>query len=78
MEEDGFGANPYFQCLVAEDTDTPDVLIGYCLFFYTYSTWEGRSLYMEDLYVTPKYRGKGTGQGMWKSAVKVSRKTKAT
>ncbi|KAK2566712.1 Thialysine N-epsilon-acetyltransferase [Acropora cervicornis] len=27
--------------------------VGYAIFFQTYSTWEGRSLYLEDLYVDP-------------------------
>ena len=32
--------------------------VGYALFFYIYSTYEGRSLYLEDLYVNPAFRGK--------------------
>ena len=44
---------------------------GYALFFYTYSTWEGPSVYMEDLYVTPERRNKGLGKTLWKSVVKV-------
>lgn len=31
--------------------------VGYVLYFYTYSTWKGRSVYMEDLYVMPEFRG---------------------
>ncbi|KAM8834982.1 thialysine N-epsilon-acetyltransferase-like [Synchiropus picturatus] len=30
---------------------------GYALYYYTYSTWSGPSLYLEDLYVKPDYRG---------------------
>lgn len=33
--------------------------MGYALYFYTYSTWKGPSLYLEDLYVMPDFRGKG-------------------
>ena len=36
-------------------------LIGFALFFFTYSTWEGKSVFMEDLYVQPSHRGKGVG-----------------
>lgn len=46
-------------------------LIGYALYFYTYSTWEGRMLYMEDLYVCPEYRGEGVGSRLWKTVAKV-------
>lgn len=31
-------------------------LVGYALYFYTYSTWEGRALYVEDLFVRMEYR----------------------
>lgn len=34
------------------------VKVGYALFFYTYSTWKGRCVYLEDLYVMPELRGK--------------------
>ena len=57
LAEDGFGAKSFFECFVASDNET---LVGFVLFFYTYSTWEGRSVYMEDLYVTPTHRNKGT------------------
>jgi len=34
--------------------------VGYSLYFYTYSSWKGRAVYMEDLYVMPEFRGKET------------------
>lgn len=33
-------------------------VVGYALYFYTYSTWKGRSVFVEDLYVMPEFRGK--------------------
>ena len=32
---------------------------------------EGRSIYMEDIYVSPDHRGKGIGKSLWKACVKV-------
>lgn len=33
---------------------------GYAVFFTSYSTWLGRNgIYMEDLYVSPEFRGNG-------------------
>ncbi len=37
--------------------------IGFAVYFYNYSTWQGRKgMYLEDLYVSPKYRGVGAGK----------------
>lgn len=36
-------------------------IVGYVTFFFAYYTWIGKSLYMDDLYVKPEYRGKGIG-----------------
>ena len=72
LEEDGFGSSrAFFECFVAEAKSKPNELIGYVLYFYTYSTWEGRSVYMEDIYVTPSCRGLGIGTKLWQSVVKV-------
>ncbi len=41
--------------------------VGYAVFFTSYSTWLGRNgIYMEDLYVTPDYRGIGAGKALLK------------
>ena len=41
------------------------VMAGYAVISLSYSTWPGRySLYMEDLYFTPDYRGRGAGKAM--------------
>ena len=33
-----------------------DRVVGHALYFYTYSTWEGKCLYIEDLCVREEYR----------------------
>lgn len=39
--------------------------VGFALFFHNFSTFLGRAgLYLEDLYVIPKYRKKGYGKGL--------------
>jgi ribosomal protein S18 acetylase RimI-like enzyme len=52
-------------------SDAP-FLVGYTLYFYTYSTWDGRVLYMEDLYVKPEFRGNKIGTQLWKAVTKVT------
>lgn len=48
-----------FHCLVAE---TPKKgIAGYVTYFFCYFTWIGKSMYMDDLYVKPEFRGCGIG-----------------
>lgn len=49
----------YIQGFVAQNEDNE--IIGYVIIFFAYYTWVGKSLYMDDLYVRPNYRGKGIG-----------------
>ena len=58
MEIDGFGENPVFGFYVAENEGS---ILGMSLFYYRYSTWKGKKLYLEDIIVTEKERGKGIG-----------------
>ena len=59
MEADGFGPNPIYGLFVAERGDT---IVGISIFYYRYSTWKGRRLYLEDIIVTESERGKGIGK----------------
>lgn len=36
-------------------------LVGYVTYFFTYHTWSGKSMYMDDLYVQETYRSAGIG-----------------
>jgi len=38
-----------------------DEILGYVTYFFGYYTWIGKSLYMDDLYVRPNFRGAGVG-----------------
>ena len=59
---DGFGPNPFYQCLMAaHDRD----VAGFALYFFNYSTWTGRpGLYLEDIFVYPRFRGLGIGKAL--------------
>nr|XP_060501010.1 thialysine N-epsilon-acetyltransferase [Panthera onca] len=65
LRADGFGENPFYCCLVAEllpapgEPQGPCVVVGYGLYYFIYSTWKGRNVYLEDIYVKPEYRGTG-------------------
>jgi GNAT superfamily N-acetyltransferase len=46
---------------------------GWALWFYNFSTWEGRpGIYLEDLYVRPRFRGKGIGRALLKHLAAVA------
>jgi GNAT superfamily N-acetyltransferase len=59
---DGFGPTPRFRCVIAE---IDACACGFALFFTSYSTWRGHhGIRLEDLYVTPAYRGRGIGKAL--------------
>ena len=77
MTEDGFGPNALFGLLVAEDTDTQK-LIGIALYYYRYSTWKGKRLYLEDIIVTETHRGLGLGKLLFDETVDMAKQTDCT
>ncbi|GED96450.1 GNAT family N-acetyltransferase [Gordonia crocea] len=57
-----FGDDPGAEVVIAEVGGTG---AGFALYFHTFSTWEGRrSLYLEDLFVKPEFRGRGVGRAL--------------
>ena len=48
--------------------------VGFALFFHNFSTFLGRAgLYLEDLYVLPEHRGKGTGKALLRQLARIAR-----
>lgn len=59
---DLFGPEPKVFCEIAEWDGEP---VGFTLWFYTYSTFQGRhGIWLEDLFVDPSMRGKGIGKAL--------------
>lgn len=50
----------FFQCFVAETKDKN--IVGFATFFFTYYSWSGKALYLDDLYVQDAYRKQGIGK----------------
>ncbi|EKK4079643.1 GNAT family N-acetyltransferase [Cronobacter dublinensis] len=60
-----FGADSKTEALICE---AEGKAVGYAVFFTSYSTWLGRNgIYMEDLYVSPAFRGQGAGRALLKN-----------
>ncbi len=65
--KNGTGTNPLFTCFVAEHEET---IVGMALVYYRFSTWEGKSLHLEDLIVSQNYRGKGFGRALYNEVMR--------
>lgn len=64
----------FFNCYVAETNDKK--IVGYATHFFSYYTWIGKSLNMDDLYVKPGYRGKGLGTLLINKVIEYAKETK--
>lgn len=68
IERDLFGPAPRVFCEIAEWEGEP---VGFALWFYTYSTFQGRhGIWLEDIYVDPARRGKGIGKALLRHLAK--------
>ena len=67
---DGFGPEPYFHCIMAEWDGR---VAGFALYFFQYSTWEGRpALYLEDLFVREGFRKRGIGVALFQRLAQIA------
>ena len=65
---DAFGARPRFEIFLAEYEDQ---VVGYAFTFETYSTFLARpTLYLEDLFVLPEFRGIGAGYALMRECAR--------
>ena len=73
MKNWGFGQNKVFDFFVAESNGK---IIGLALYYYKYSTWKGKCMFLEDIIVTESMRGKGIGKLLFDEVVKVAKAEK--
>lgn len=67
----GFGENPAFSTLIAE---VGGEFAGLCLHFPIFSTWMGRpGVYVQDLYVEHRFRGRRIGESLLRRAARECR-----
>jgi ribosomal protein S18 acetylase RimI-like enzyme len=66
-----FGDDPPLQGIVAE---LASEYAGMSLFFRTYSTWFGRvGVYVQDIFVEPRFRGRGVGDSLLRQVAALTR-----
>jgi GNAT superfamily N-acetyltransferase len=69
LARDGFGPEPRFRVLLAYWDQEP---AGYALFFDFYSTWRGRQMFLEDLFVRETFRGRKVGKSLLAAVARVA------
>lgn len=73
FRESGFGPNPVWWAFVAEVDGKVE---GFALYYIRFSTWKGQRMYLEDLIVTNKMRGKGLGKMLFDALIEEAREKK--
>ncbi|HCO68727.1 MAG TPA: GNAT family N-acetyltransferase [Dysgonomonas sp.] len=63
-----------FYCLLAETKDKE--IAGYALFSYTFHTWTGKAVYLDDLYVREEYRRSSVGTQLINAVVSHAKQNK--
>lgn len=48
-------------------------LIGFALYFFGYSTWKGKTLYLEDIFIKESFRNQGLGQLLFDRIVRIAK-----
>ena len=47
---------------------------GIALFYYRYSTWKGKTLFLEDIVVNQSLRGNGMGKALFDKVIELAKK----
>ena len=69
LEQSLFGQAPAVFCLISEQAGE---VSGFAVWHLNYSTWLGKhGVYLEDLYVDPKFRGAGHGKALLKKLAQI-------
>jgi GNAT superfamily N-acetyltransferase len=61
-----------FHCLVVEKDGE---IIGFAIYYFIYSSWSGKSLYLEDLYIQPHFRNQGIGKAILDALFEIAKAT---
>ena len=73
LARDGFEASKLFEIFVAEDGGK---MVGMALYYFGYSTWKGKILYLDDIVVNEKYRRNGVGKQLFDAVLLDAKKRK--
>jgi GNAT superfamily N-acetyltransferase len=60
-------------CAAIVATNPDNAVVGFALYYISYSTWKGRCLYLEDFYVQEADRKQGYGQALFDEVVRTAK-----
>ena len=73
LRKDAFSKNPSFKILLAESGKQ---IIGYAFYFLTYSSFMARkTLYLEDIFISERYRNKGIGKMLFEKLIRIAKES---
>jgi GNAT superfamily N-acetyltransferase len=61
--------NQLCEAILAEQNNQ---VIGFAIYYTSYSTWKGPCMYLEDLYIIPEVRGTGAGGKLFDRVVEIA------
>jgi diamine N-acetyltransferase len=71
LKDGGFenGQNKLYHVIIAEEQQE---VLGYAMYFYLFSTSDGKMMYMEDIYVKNQFRNKKVGRRLLKELSRIA------
>jgi diamine N-acetyltransferase len=60
-----------FQCLIAETGDKE--IAGFASYFFTYYSWTGKGLYLDDLYIKDAFRKQSIGKKLLDAVIRLAK-----
>lgn len=60
----------YFKCMVATNQE---IIVGFASYFFSYYSWTGKAIYLDDLYVQEKYRKFGLGSRLFDEIMEIGK-----
>ncbi len=62
-----------FNCFVAENEQHE--IIGFATYFFSYYSWTGKALYLDDLYVKESCRGNSVGTQLFNAVIELAKES---
>ncbi|MCH8904357.1 MAG: GNAT family N-acetyltransferase [Bacteroidetes bacterium] len=77
FEKDGFTNESLYKIIVAESSDAKPEIVGMVLYYFGYSTWKGKMLYIDDIIVTNEQRQKKIGEKLFTEILSIAKSNHA-